>query len=242
LYEHPCPDLHAVLSALSQYPKRRIGSEMNRNRIRDVMNRIFPKGGGVPFRVISLLLPALLVLVHLIVMYFTLRYDQFLTVVGLMIAYLLPPAGKETVIPLGIALGIPWWYIAPAIAIVDIETGIFMALNFDLAYNIPWLGGFLTRFTDKTTLFLKNHPWVVGLSVFGIMLMVMVPLFGSGGIRGSIAGKLLGIKANLVFIAILAGALIGCFGIALGSDAIIGQLCSYGIFPADIIAISCNRT
>jgi len=211
------------------------------NGIRDVMNRIFPETGRVPYRLIALLLPVLLVLVHLMVMYFTLRYDQFLIVIGLMITYLLPPAGKETVIPLGIALGIPWWYIALAITMVDIETGTFMALNFDLAYRIPWLGGFLTRFTDKTTQFLEEHLWVEGLSVFGIMLMVMVPLLGSGGIRGSVAGRLLGIKPYLVFIAIAAGALIGCFGIALGSDMIISLLCSHGIFPPDIIAI-CNRT
>jgi uncharacterized membrane protein len=215
---------------------------MRRNIIRDSITRIFPPcGGGIPYRVIAVLLPALLVLVHLAVMYFTLRYDQFLTVVGLIVAYLLPPAGKETVIPLGIALGIPWWYIALAIAVVDTETGLFMALNFDLAYRIPWLGGLLTKFTDKTSLFLKEHLWVEGLSVFGIMLMVMVPFLGSGGIRGSVAGKLLGIKAYLVFIAIVSGALIGCFGIALGSDTIIGMLCSNGVLPPDIFAI-CKGT
>ncbi len=211
---------------------------MTRTSIRDSITRVFQQsGGGIPYRVAALLLPALLVLIHLVIMYFTLRYDQFLIVTGLIVAYLLPPAGKETVIPLGIALGIPWWYIALAIAVVDAETGLFMALNFDLAYRIPWLGGLLTRFTDKTSLFLKDHRWVEGLSVFGIMLMVMLPFLGSGGIRGSIAGKLLGIKAHLVLIAIVSGALIGCFGIALGSDAIIGLLCSNGVLPPDIFAI-----
>jgi uncharacterized membrane protein len=210
---------------------------MKRKRILTGITGFFPERGGIAYRITALLLPVFLLLVHLAAMYFTLRYDQFLIVTGLMITYLLPPAGKETVIPLGIALGIPWWYIALAIAIVDTETGLFMALNFDLAYRIPWLGGFLIKFTDKTTLFLKNHRWVEGLSVFGIMIMVMVPFLGSGGIRGSIAGKLLGIASYLVFIAIVAGALIGCFGIALGSDAIIGVLCSHGMFPSDIFTI-----
>ncbi len=211
------------------------------NGIRDTFTVILSGVQRVPFRVIAIFLPVLLVLIHLVFMYATLPYDQFLIVVGLIIAYILPPAGKETVIPIGIAVGIPWWYIASAIAMVDVETGLFMALNFDLAYRIPWLGAILTRFTDKTTLFLKDHRWVEGFSVFGIMLMVMVPLLGSGGIRGSIAGKLLGIRAFLVFIAIVAGAFIGCFAIALGSNAIIGLLCSHGIFPGDIFAI-CNRT
>jgi uncharacterized membrane protein len=207
------------------------------NGILYIVRGILPERGGIPYRVTALLLPVLLVIVHLAIMYFTIRYDQFLIVIGLMVAYLLPPAGKETVIPLGIALGIPWWYIALAITLVDSETGLFMALNFDLAYRIPWLGGLLAQFTDKTSLFLKDHRWVEGLSVFGIMVMVMVPFLGSGGIRGSVAGKLLGINAYLVFIAIVTGALIGCIGIALGSDAIIGLLCSNGILPPDIFAI-----
>jgi uncharacterized membrane protein len=210
------------------------------NDIRDVITGIVSRARRVPFRVIAIFLPVLLVLGHLMVMYTTLRYDQFLIVVGLIIAYLLPPAGKETVIPLGIAVGIPWWYIASAIAMVDVETGLFMALNFDLAYRIPWAGEILSQFTDKTTRFLKDHRWIEGFSVFGIMLMVMVPLLGSGGIRGSIAGKLLGMEAYLVFIAIVAGAFIGCFAIALGSNAIIGLLCSQGIVPGDIFAF-CNR-
>ncbi len=222
-------------------PGARTGETVKKIGMRDFMKGISSHTGRVPFRVIAILLPALLVLVHLVVMYVTLPYDQFLTVVGLIIAYLLPPAGKETVIPIGIAVGIPWWYIASAIAMVDVETGLFMALNFDLAYRIPWLGGVLARFTDKTTIFLKEHPWVAGFSVFGILLMVMVPLLGSGGIRGSVAGKLLGIDAYLVYIAIVAGAFIGCFAIALGSNAIIGLLCSQGIFPGDIFSV-CNRT
>jgi uncharacterized membrane protein len=222
------------------FPGPGLGVKLKRIRIRDVMNGISFRAGRVPFRIIALLLPVLLVLVHLVVMYATLRYDQFLIVVGLIIAYILPPAGKETVIPLGIAVGIPWWYIATAIAMVDVETGLFMALNFDLVYHIPWLGGILTRFTDKTTLFLKDHRWVAGFSVISIVLMVMVPLLGSGGIRGSIAGKLLGIEEYLVFLAIVAGAFIGCFAIALGSNVIIGLLCLQGIIPGDIFGI-CNR-
>jgi len=67
-----------------------------------------------------------------------------------------------------------------------------------------------------------------------------VPFFGSGGIRGSIAGKLLGLTTLLTFLAILAGALIGCFGIALGSDVILSSLCSNGALPAESTAHVCG--
>jgi len=196
----------------------------------------------VPYRAVALLIPVCVLSLHVAVMAATLPYNLFLTMLGLIVAYILPPAGKETVIPVGIALGIPWWYMALSIAMIDIETGLFMALNFDLAFRIPYLGTILADLTQKTHRFIEDHRWISGLYFFAIVLMVMVPVFGSGGVRGSIAGKLLGMDTYLVLLAILAGALIGCFGIALGSAAILGYLCSNSLLPADISAIVCNRT
>jgi hypothetical protein len=178
----------------------------------------------VPYRAIALLIPVCILSLHVSVMAATLPHNLFLTMIGLMVAYIMPPAGKETVIPVGIALGIPWHYMALSIAMIDIETGLFMALNFDLAYKIPFLGAMLIDLTEKTQRVLQRHRWIAGLYFFAIVLMVMVPVFGSGGIRGSIAGKLLGMSNYLVFFGILAGSLIGCFGIAVGSAAIISHL------------------
>lgn len=193
-----------------------------------------------PYRAVALLIPILIVIVHIVILAATLTQAQFFTMLGLMVAYILPPAGKETVIPIGIALGIPWWYMAFSIALIDIETGLFMALNFDLAYRIPYLGPVLTGLTGKTKEFITRHPRIAGLWFFAIVLMVMVPVFGSGGIRGSIAGKLLGMDTLLVFLAIVAGALIGCFAIALGSDAILAYLCFNGMLPGGMRSLVCG--
>jgi len=70
--------------------------------------------------------------------------------------------------------------------------------------------------------------------------MVMVPVLGSGGIRGSIAGKLLGMKTLLVFFSILAGSLIGSFGIALASEAVLGYLCANETLPTGIDTRVCG--
>jgi hypothetical protein len=195
----------------------------------------------IPYRAVALLLPLLMVAIHIAVMAATLSPPDFPVMAGLMVAYLLPPAGKETVIPLGIALGIPWWYMALSIAMIDIETGLFMALNFDLAYRLPLLGPALSDLTKKTQQVLSDHRWIASLWFFAIVLMVMVPVLGSGGVRGSIAGKLLGMNTLPVFLAILAGALIGCFGIALGSDSILAYLCTSGTLPAGIGQQVCSR-
>ncbi len=195
---------------------------------------------GLPYRAVALVLPFLVLAVHIAVMALTLPWPDFSAMLGLMAAYMLPPAGKETVIPIGIALGIPWWYMALSIVMIDVETGLFMALNFDLAYRIPYLGPLLADLTEKTKSFIAARRWLAGLWVFAIILMVSVPFFGSGGIRGSIAGKLLGLSTLLTFLAILAGALIGCFAIAIGSDALISHLCSTGVLPPDIGGLVCG--
>jgi len=70
----------------------------------------------------------------------------------------------------------------------------------------------------------------------------MVPGFGSGGFWSAIAGKILSMNTFLVLLAILTGALIGCFIIALGSAAVISHLGSNSLLPADISVIVCNRT
>ena len=195
---------------------------------------------AVPQRAVALLIPFSILALHMAVMAASLPHTLFLIMVGLMVAYILPPAGKETVIPAGIALGIPWYYMALSIAMIDIETGLFMVLNFDLAYKIPFLGPMLAGLTQKTQRVIEDHRWIARLYFFSVMLFVMVPGFGSGGFRSAIAGKLLSMDTYLVLLAILAGALIGSVVIALGSSAIISYLCSNSLLPADISAIVCN--
>jgi len=168
-------------------------------------------------RTLKLTLPLAVVATQITFLYFFLDYPSFLIVIGLMIAYILPPAGKETVIPAGIFLGIPWWLMALSIMMIDIETGLFMGWNFDLALKIPVLGRIMESFIEKSGEFIKEQPWVKKLYFTGIVVLVMMPVMGSGGIRGTIIGNLLGMKKIPLFLAIVTGAFIGCFGIALAA-------------------------
>ena len=196
--------------------------------------------GIFPYRALTVFIPFFIAAVLIVVLAVTLPEADFLLMLGLIAAYLLPPSGKEMVIPIGIALGIPFWYMALSIVMIDVITGLFMALNFDLAYRITYLGSLLSAFTRKTEQFILGHRWLAGLWFFSIVLMVMVPILGSGGIRGSVAGKLLGLSTPLTFLAILAGSLIGCFAIALGSEALLTYLCAGGMVPAGITARVCG--
>jgi hypothetical protein len=162
-------------------------------------------------------LPVLLLAIHLLVLSLVLGTGAMLSIALLMVVYELPPAGKETVIPLGILLGFPWWAVAGSIALGDVEVGLFMVWNFDLAERIPVLGPWIRRFILAGREFLAGKPWLSRLYFFGIAVMVMVPFFGSGGVRGSIVGRLLGMSRREVMGAIATGATIGSFGIAIAT-------------------------
>lgn len=191
---------------------------------------------------LDLFLPFGVLALHLLALSLLLAPPQFALVLALMVAYILPPAGKETVIPVGIALGIPWWLAAAAIALVDIETGLFMAYNFDLAYRFPLLGPWLQNFTASSRVFIATHRWVGRLWFAAIVLLVMVPFFGSGGIRGSVIGRLAGMDRAMVFAAIVLGAVAGCLLIAVFSETLLLSACNGGLLPAGAAAPICSGT
>jgi hypothetical protein len=182
----------------------------------DDADAIFP-GSRLLDRGLRLALPFLLLALHLLALSAAFGNGTMIAIATLMFIYELPPAGKETVIPAGILLGLPWWAVAGSIALVDLEVGLFMIWNFDLAEGIPVLGPWIRRFIAGGREFLAGRPWLSELYFVGIVLMVMVPFFGSGGVRGSIVGRLLGMGRPQVMGAIAAGAFIGCFGIALAA-------------------------
>jgi uncharacterized membrane protein len=162
-------------------------------------------------------LPVLLVGLHLLALALAFGRETMLAIAGLMLIYELPPAGKETVIPAGILLGYPWWAVAASIALVDVWVALFMVWNFDLAERIPVLGPWVRRFIAGGRAFLAERPWLSGLYFFGIVLMAMIPFAGSGGVRGSIAGRLLGMSRLKVMAAITIGAFAGSFLIAFAT-------------------------
>jgi uncharacterized membrane protein len=175
---------------------------------------------GIPERIFRILFPFLLGIPYVFLLYFALPYEQWLVIGGLMVAYILPPAGKESVIPIGIAVGFPWWMMAFTIALLDILAGIFMALNFDIALKIPGLGGWIRRFIANGEQFFARRPWLERFYFTGVVLFVMFPLQGSGGVGATLVGRMMGLSPIRVLLAITIGAFTGCTIIALGAEAI----------------------
>ena len=164
--------------------------------------------------------------------------DELSKIWPLLVAYFFPPFGKETVIPLGIGilkkgLTIPFLGIelnpvsinplsmALAVAFIDIVIALFLMWNYDLAKKIPLIGDFMIKVEKIGKSSSDKYGWIKPLRFIGIVLFVMVPFQGSGGMVGTIIGRLIGMKPLNTFVAITIGAIIGCVALAFFADAIL---------------------
>lgn len=139
---------------------------------------------------------------------------------SLVSAYFFPPLGKESVIPTGIVLGFDPLLMALSIAFVDIIVALFLVWNYELAKQIPFVGRFMAKIEKLGKKSSSKYAWIKPLEFIGIILFVMVPFQGSGGLVGSIIGRLIGMKPKNTFLAITVGAITGCTLIAYFSNAI----------------------
>jgi uncharacterized membrane protein len=170
----------------------------------------------------------------------------------LMFAYFFPPLGKETIIPIGVGGGeltIPFInrlvfvpeinpiLMASTIAFVDIVVALFLLWNYDLAKKIPLVGDFMIKVEKIGRSSSDKYAWVKPLRFIGVILFVMVPFQGSGGLVGSILGRLIGMKPINTFFAISIGAIIGCLLIAYFADAILSVFIKNFLFGMLIVII-----
>ena len=132
------------------------------------------------FSLLKFFSPFFLTLGYFILLALILKDNEraFWDLVNLMGVYFVPPFGKETVIPIGIAQGIPWMVLAVSIAFVDVVVCLFLIWNFDLAKKIPFIGSGIKRVQVKGTSILETMPWVERLTFFGIVIFVMIPFQG----------------------------------------------------------------
>jgi len=136
---------------------------------------------------------------------------------GLSMAYIIPPAGKETVIPSGVALGMHPWEMTYLLVMIDLAGALFIILNFGFAKRLPVLGRYIrfmerkgaSTLTGSTTL--KAGIWV------GLVLFHMIPFQGSGGLTAAIIGRAIGMRTTPLIAAVTTGSLLS--GLTLAYSA-----------------------
>ena len=153
--------------------------------------------------------PFLMTGAFFVLMFLSMGQKEFLILSQLMLVYFVPPFGKGTVVPLGIAGGVDPWAIAICTAFVDIAVGVFLTWNFDLAKKIPFIGSGINRIQLKGKAMLKDLPWLERASFLGIVVFVMFPFQGSGAVGGTILGRAIGLSPNRNLSAVAIGAISG---------------------------------
>jgi len=182
----------------------------------------------------KLFVPFIIAITGILVLQYVVGGASSAKLLLLMTVYFFPPLGKESIIPLGVSGGeitnpitgyvsvvpsINPIIMALSIAFIDIVVALFLVWNYDLAKKIPIIGKFMIKIEEKGKNIEGKYGWIKPLRFIGIVLFVMVPFQGSGGMVGSIVGRLIGMKPRNTFIAISLGAVIGCLIIATFSQA-----------------------
>lgn len=187
-------------------------------------------------KIAKFFIPFLIAGIGIILIYTILENEISTKLLLLMFAYFFPPLGKESIIPIGVSGGeitIPLYnqkitimainplIMALCIAFIDIVVALFLVWNYDLAKKIPIIGNFIEKVEKIGRKSSNKYNWIKPLRFIGIMLFVMVPFQGSGGLVGSILGRLIGMKSWNIFFAIFSGSLFGCILIAYFTNTIL---------------------
>jgi uncharacterized membrane protein len=149
--------------------------------------------------------------------------------------YLIPPAGKESIIPWGIAEGFHPLAMAGTVLLMDFVCALFIAWNYPLAKRIPILGRYIAYVEKVGSKKLEGNPALKAGAWIGMVLFVMVPFQGSGGITASIIGRAVGMVPKFVVSAVAVGALLA--GVIIAYLAEISKMLLEYNFYLGLIAI-----
>lgn len=169
--------------------------------------------------------------------------EQWQTVIFGMGAYLLAPVGTEIVVPvlvitlraLDASLAVQVLGIV-SVVLVDVFTAWFIAWNWDLLERTPYLGAGLRRVEEKCRAIIARRKWGERATLVALATYVALPFQMTGGLFGSVLGRVMGLDRTRVFLAIVAGSLAGA--VPVGAFAI---LVAPGVLDAFVAAFSSRQ-
>lgn len=155
-----------------------------------------------------------------------------------MLAYFLPPAGKESIIPLAVNQNIPYHLIAIALTFIDSMVSLFLIWNYDYAKKIPFFGHLLRLVERRGKKVITQSRVLSKFAFTALVLFVMIPFQGTGGAGATVIGRMIGMNPYKVLAAVVIGALLGTFLIGFLSSSILVKLGALGLVVAILAAIA----
>ena len=112
------------------------------------------------------------------------------------------------------------YLIAVNLAIMDSLLAWFIVYNIDLMKRWKKAGQLINAIEGKSRFMLEKYPRLRSIAAVFIILLVMIPFQGSGGLTASIVGRLMGLRPWKVLLSVAIGAFTGCLAIAYMVDTI----------------------
>ena len=134
-------------------------------------------------------------------------FDMLWKWVNLTILFLVPPMGTGTIIPLGMADGFSGLTMAFTVAMVDGMCSMYVCWWLVAAKKIPGIGKLFVWLEEKVGKKVDSDPRLKKGSWWLIYMALLVPFQGSGGVNMAIIGRLLGLRADSIISAVVAGSL-----------------------------------
>lgn len=175
------------------------------------------------YRSCLLVLPLALAMLYVVSLLPIVSWDAWLVIVREgMVLYLLAPVGTEVVVPLMMlrlhGLGASpheFAILVASVVLVDVFTALWVAWNWDLLEGVPRLGGVLKRVEARCHRVIARKRWGEGVTLAGLAAYVALPVQMTGGLFGSLLGRVLGLDRTRVFLAVVAGSAIGAVPIGI---------------------------
>lgn len=140
--------------------------------------------------------------------------------IQVMAAYIFPPLGKESIIPIGVSLGVNPVMLVASIVVIDFLSALFVYWNYDLLKSNRRIRRILDRVEAKSQNTIKNR-WFGKAWWFGVGLFMIVPFQGSGSVTTTVIGRILGVQWR-IFLIIVPGSILSSTGIGFAADTIAG--------------------
>jgi hypothetical protein len=121
--------------------------------------------------------------------------------------FVVPPFGTATIVPWGMSDGFSGLTMAFTVAMVDFVIAMLIVWWFVLLKKIPYVGKIFVWTEKKAGEKIEANPqWKRG-TWWVIFCTLLIPIQGSGGMNMSVIGKLIGLRADTIVSAVVAGSL-----------------------------------
>jgi hypothetical protein len=127
--------------------------------------------------------------------------------VNLTLLFVVPPMGTGTLVPLGMSQGFSPLTMALTVTMVDLVLSMYVVWWLVLLKRIPGLGRMFVWIEDKAGKKVESDERLKRSSWFVIFSALLIPIQGSGGINMAVIGRILGLRADHIVSAIVAGSL-----------------------------------